>query len=207
MRLPSLRANSAVARGVTRNSIGVQLCGLVFSLGSVLTSRPCLESTVYGLKPIQCIQELQTGLTHLISSGSKLLGVFDGETDSIDRDPRLVGHFKLSRRRPGLHLSFDNLQKLMHRIRTHKPPPQPSDVFVWTTPWARGSSPPATTKYQVQRALHHEESRCCKQRRNLLRPGNRLVSSEILIACKYRHPDGKHGYSARNEADKSNAPQ
>jgi hypothetical protein len=68
-----------------------------------------LEPAINGFKPLKSIQQLQAGFAYLIGSRSKLLGAFDGETDSIYRDPRLVGHFKFSRRWSGLHFGFDRL--------------------------------------------------------------------------------------------------
>jgi hypothetical protein len=68
-----------------------------------------LEPAINGFKPLKSIQQLQAGFAHLIGSRAKLFSVFDGETDAIYRDPRLVRHFKFSRRRSGLHFSFDRL--------------------------------------------------------------------------------------------------
>jgi hypothetical protein len=68
-----------------------------------------LEPAINGLKPLKSIQQLHASFAHLLRSRSKLLGVFDRETDSINRHPRLVRHFKFSRRRSGLHFSFDRL--------------------------------------------------------------------------------------------------
>src|SRR3954452_23264136 len=61
-------------------------------------------------------------------------------------------------------------------------------------------------EYQVERSLHHEKSRRCKQQENLLRLRDRVVAPEIPIAGEYREPESNHGYSTGNESDNSNAP-
>jgi hypothetical protein len=75
-----------------------------------------LEPSINGFKPVKGVQQLHASFAHLIRSWSKLLGVLDGETDSIDRDSRLVRHFEFGRRWPRLYLGFDDLQKLAHGI-------------------------------------------------------------------------------------------
>jgi hypothetical protein len=62
------------------------------------------------------IEQLQTGFTHLIRILAELLRVLNCESDPIDRDPRLIGHFELDSRRRRIRCILDGLKNLMHHI-------------------------------------------------------------------------------------------
>jgi len=75
--------------------------------GEFFGSRALLKAALGSFQSLQRIQQLQPGFLHLIRSRRELLGMLDGEPDSIYRNPRLVSHFKLDRRWRGWNLCFD----------------------------------------------------------------------------------------------------
>jgi len=81
-----------------------------------------LEATLNRFQAFKRVQQQEASFAHLVRSRPKLLGVFDGEADTIHGNPRLVRHFEFGRSWPRLHFGFDNLQKLAHCIRTHETP-------------------------------------------------------------------------------------
>jgi hypothetical protein len=83
-------------------------------------AKPPLKTPLGRFQSTKCVEQLEPSFAHLVRSWSKLLGVFDGEADTIHGNPRLVRHFKFGRSRPRLHFGFDNLQKLAHCFSTHE---------------------------------------------------------------------------------------
>jgi hypothetical protein len=63
---------------------------------------------------LEGVKQLHSGLPHGIARFTKLIGVLDGEFDSINRDASLIGHFKFDRRWPRLDIGFDGLNDLAH---------------------------------------------------------------------------------------------
>jgi len=46
---------------------------------------------------LEGVKQLHSGLSHGVARFTKLIGVLDGEFDSINRDASLIGHFKFDR--------------------------------------------------------------------------------------------------------------
>ena len=92
---------------------------------------PLLEPAINGFKSLKRTQQLQGSFTHLICARAKPFDVLDRKSDPIDRNARLVRHFKLNCGRPRLHFSFDRLEDLTQDIRTHRllNCPQPTYAF------------------------------------------------------------------------------
>jgi hypothetical protein len=56
-----------------------------------------LKATVQSFKALERVKQLHSGLPHGIAWFTKLIGVPDGESDSINRDANLIGHLKFHR--------------------------------------------------------------------------------------------------------------
>ena len=56
-----------------------------------------LKAPIQGFEPLQSIQQLQAGLSHVNAGLRKPFRVLDREFDSINRNAGLIGHLKLKR--------------------------------------------------------------------------------------------------------------
>src|SRR5260370_31796831 len=82
-------------------------------------SRPRLKSALTRLEPLKGIEQLDAGLPHLVSVWSKLLGMLNGESNSVHRNTSLVCHLKFNWRRPRVGFGFDQFDDLAHSFRAH----------------------------------------------------------------------------------------
>jgi hypothetical protein len=82
---------------------GVELCR------SLRAPKALLKPSFCTFEPVQCIEQLKTGLAHLVRVRRELLGLPDCESDSINRDPDLICEFVFKRAGPGLSIGFDHL--------------------------------------------------------------------------------------------------
>jgi hypothetical protein len=91
--------------------------------GSIVAEQgSSLKATVQLFQAIQRVQQLRTGIAHLVAGASELLRVLDGGPDAFDHYTRLVRHLELKRRRARVDLRFDHLDDLLHDLRTHRDP-------------------------------------------------------------------------------------
>jgi hypothetical protein len=54
-----------------------------------------LEFPINRFESFECVEQLHSDLSHRIGFWAVLFGLPDRETDSLDGDPNLVGHFEL----------------------------------------------------------------------------------------------------------------
>jgi len=62
------------------------------------------------------IEQLHTHFPRLVRMRAELPCVLNCESDPVDRDARLIGHFELDRRGPRIGRILDSLKNLMHDI-------------------------------------------------------------------------------------------
>jgi hypothetical protein len=60
-------------------------------------SGPHLKAAVQCFKAFECVEQLQSCLTHGVAGHSELFGVPNCELDSVNRDAGLIGHLKFNR--------------------------------------------------------------------------------------------------------------
>jgi hypothetical protein len=59
-----------------------------------------LEATLHRFQATKSVEQLEPSFARFVRSWSKLLGMFDGEADTIHGNPRLVRHFEFDRSWP-----------------------------------------------------------------------------------------------------------
>jgi hypothetical protein len=98
------------------------ICGLHFlcPIDMPDESEVLLKSAVNHFKSFESVQQLKTGLAHLIRARSKLLHMLDDESDAVNGNTRLIRHLELYRRRSRFHFGFDRLKDIVHDFGTHR---------------------------------------------------------------------------------------
>ena len=67
-------------------------------------------------KALECVEQLPSSLSRHVGGSTDLFRMLDCESDSVNRDPGLIGHFKFHRRGRRLDVGFNRLDHLMHEF-------------------------------------------------------------------------------------------